>query len=48
MLIPLLSVEILENFILGRIGPFLTYFAKTRPNEYHKIVIPAQHWIEHV
>jgi hypothetical protein len=23
MLIPLLSVEILENFILGRIGPFL-------------------------
>jgi hypothetical protein len=35
--------EILEIFLGGEPDPFANYFVKTGFDEYHKIVIPAQH-----
>jgi hypothetical protein len=46
MLIPLPVVKKIEIFLGGKLDPFVNYFVKTEPNEYHKIVIPTQHWYE--
>jgi hypothetical protein len=50
MLIPLLNVEMFffklgggENYIWQ-----VSYFVKTGPDKYHKIMILAQHWWTHV
>ncbi len=40
--------EQFRNYFLGETRPFVNYFVKTKPNEYHKIVIPAQHLYKYV
>jgi hypothetical protein len=43
MIIPFPNVKIFELFFKGEPDPFVNYFVKTSPSDYHKIMIPAQH-----